>query len=65
MVKSQRTTAGLRDVLFTELQELRQGKSTPSRARAICSICSHVLKTVELEIKAQKLKQRKITSLAL
>lgn len=45
-----RTTAGLRDALFDELEALRRGESTPQRAKAICNTAQQILKSAEVEM---------------
>ena len=49
-----RTTAGLRNALFDELDALRSGKSNPQKARATALICNTVLNSVEVEIEFHK-----------
>lgn len=49
----QRPTQGLRDALFDELEALRRGDSTPTKANGIAKLCSTLLDThrVELQLK--------------
>jgi hypothetical protein len=49
-----RSSEGLRDVLFEELDALRNGTSTPQRSNAVCKISTELIKTVELEIEFYK-----------
>ena len=49
-----RTSAGLRDVLFDELDALRNGDSNPTRANAVSKLASSVVETVRMEIDVQK-----------
>ncbi len=46
----QKDSAGLRDVLFDELVSLREGNSTPARARAMAAIAQAILDSVTTEI---------------
>jgi hypothetical protein len=52
--KAKRTSGGLRDVLFDEIDALRAGKSNPARARALAMLANTALKSVEIEIEFQK-----------
>lgn len=49
-----RTSTGLRDALFDELEALRSGKSNPTQANAVAKIAGSVVETVKMEIEAQK-----------
>lgn len=49
-----RTSAGMRDALFDELEALRGGSSSPARANAISKLCGTVIDTVRMEIEVQK-----------
>lgn len=49
-----RSTKGLRDVLFEEMEALRAGSSTPARANAMARLTDQVGNTVRLEIEVQK-----------
>lgn len=44
------TTEGLRDALFDELNALRAGRSTPQKARIICSLAKEVIDSVRIQI---------------
>lgn len=50
-----RSTEGLRDVLFEELDKLRAGKCNPSHANALAKITSCIIDTSRLEIDVAKL----------
>jgi hypothetical protein len=50
----QRTSAGLRDAIFDELDALRNGVSNPTRANAVAKLAGSVVETVRMEIDAQK-----------
>jgi hypothetical protein len=45
-----RTSCGLRDILFEEIDTLRAGKSSVARARAIARLADKILGSVNLEI---------------
>jgi len=50
----ERTSKGLRDVLFDELDALRHGKSSPTQSNAVAKLAGSVVETVKMEIEAQK-----------
>ena len=52
--KTVRTSEGLRDVLFDELDSIRDGSSTASRAHAVCKLSTELIKTVQLEVEFYK-----------
>lgn len=45
-----RTSSGLKDALFDELDNLRNGKSTPQHARAVSGLINNVIATTRLEM---------------
>lgn len=45
-----RTSAGLRDMLFDELEALRAGKSDPKRAMAVAKLAATIVDSVRMEI---------------
>jgi hypothetical protein len=49
-----RTSQGLRDALFDELDSLRGGKSNPQKASAVAKISMQIVNTVRLEIDHHK-----------
>lgn len=49
-----RTSAGLRDALFDEMDALRDGSSNPTRANAVSKLASGVIETVRMELEVQK-----------
>lgn len=53
-VATVRTSAGLRDALFDELDGLRQGTSNPAKANAIAKLAGQLIDTVKMEIDVQK-----------
>lgn len=46
----QKTSTDLRDILFAEIDELRAGRSTPARARAVAALANGILQSVFAEI---------------
>jgi len=50
----ERTSAGLRNALFDEIDDLRSGKSNPSRARSLSMLANTALKSVEVEVEFHK-----------
>lgn len=48
-----RTTSGLREMLFEEIDALRNGTSNPQRLRAIASGSNAIIRTVLMEIAIQ------------
>lgn len=49
-----RTSAGLRDVIFDELDGLRQGTTNPTKANAVAKLAMTVVETVRMEIEVAK-----------
>lgn len=49
-----RTSAGLRDALFDELDGLRNGESNPAKANAVAKLAGQVIDTVKMELDVQK-----------
>lgn len=54
-----RTSAGLRDALFDEIDALRSGSSNPTRANAVAKLASGVVDTVRMELDVQKHLERR------
>lgn len=52
--KIERTSGGLRNCLFDEIDGVRDGSSSPARARAISILVNTTLKSVLMEIEYQK-----------
>lgn len=50
MLKTNRTSVGLRDTLFDELDNLRNGLITPHRAMAVAKTAAEIMGTVKLEL---------------
>ena len=52
-----RTSNGLRNALFDELDSIRAGNSDPKRANAVARISSEIVRTVDMELRvAQHMK---------
>lgn len=49
MAKTERTMGGLREALFEELDDLRGGSITPSRARAAAALGNAIVQSVATE----------------
>lgn len=47
---AKRTTQGLRDVLFDEIEELRSGKGEPAKAMAIAQLAKQIINTARIEM---------------
>jgi len=50
----ERTSAGLRNALFDEIDMIRSGSSNPARARALATLANTCLKSVLVEIEYHK-----------
>jgi hypothetical protein len=53
-----RTSQGLRDALFDELERLVNGKSDAKTANSIARLAGEVVNTVRLELEVQEFKSR-------
>lgn len=49
-----RTSAGLRDALFDEIDAIRNGTGNPTRANAVAKLANGVVETVRMELEVQK-----------
>lgn len=49
-----RTSAGLRDALFDELDGLRSGTTNPAHANAVAKLAAQVVDTVKMELEVQR-----------
>lgn len=54
MPKTVRTSAGLRDALFDELDNLQSGTSNPAKANAVAKVADQIIATVKMELDVQK-----------
>jgi hypothetical protein len=50
-----RTSSGLRDALFDELDDLRNGRTNPTKANAVSKIASSIISTVEMELEVHRI----------
>jgi len=50
MSKVKRNTTGMKEALFEELDELRNGKSTAQKARAVSSLIGGVIAATRIEM---------------
>lgn len=49
-----RTSAGLRDAIFDEIDALRNGTSNPKRANSLAKLAMGIVETVRMELEVQK-----------
>jgi len=49
-----RTTAGLRSMLFDELEAFLSGKTTPERARSVTTLSNSIIDSARLELEFAK-----------
>ena len=49
-----RTSAGLRDAIFDEIDAIRGGSSNPTRANAVAKLATGIVETVRMEIEVQR-----------
>lgn len=52
-----RTSEGLRDRLFDEIDRLRTGDADVAEARAVAALASQIINTVHMEIEVAKLRR--------
>jgi hypothetical protein len=48
--KTNRTTQGLRDALFDEIEELRSGDGDPSKSLAVANLAKQIINTAKIEL---------------
>lgn len=48
--KSARTTQGLRDILFDEIDELRGGDGDPIKSLAVANLAKQIINTAKVEL---------------
>jgi hypothetical protein len=56
--KVSRTSAGLRDALFDELDRLRNGETNATNANAVARLADQVINTVSMELEVAKHMQK-------
>lgn len=49
-----RTSAGLRDAIFDEIDAIRNGASNPTRANAVAKLAGSVVETVRMEMEVER-----------
>ena len=49
-----RTSAGLRDAIFDEIDAIRNGSSNPTRANAVAKLDTGIVETIRMELEVQK-----------
>lgn len=49
-----RNSAGLRDVIFDEIDAIRNGTSNPTRANAVAKLAMGIVETVRMEIEVHR-----------
>lgn len=49
-----RTSAGLREALFDELDGLRSGRTTPNKANATAKLADQIINTVRMELDVER-----------
>jgi len=49
-----RTSAGLRDAIFDEIDAIRNGSSNPTRANAVAKLATGIVETVRMELEVQR-----------
>jgi hypothetical protein len=50
----ERTSDGLRDALFDEIENIRNEETTPQRANALSKLAAQIISTVNMEIEFHK-----------
>lgn len=48
--KNARTTEGLRNILFEEIEELRSPESDPQKSMAVANIAKQIINTAKVEL---------------
>jgi len=56
--KIERTSAGLRDALFTSMEQLRAGDIEAQDAKAIAAPARQIVNTVHLEVEVQMMRRQ-------
>ena len=49
-----RTSAGLRDAIFDEIDAIRKGDSNPTRANAVAKLAAGIVDTVRMDLEVQR-----------
>lgn len=48
--KTARTSQGLRDILFDEIDELRNGNGDPTKSMAVANLAKQIINTAKVEL---------------
>lgn len=56
--KAGRTTQGLRDILFDEIEELRSGNGDPTKSLAVANLAKQIVNTAKVELDFQRTLQQ-------
>lgn len=48
--KPKRTSQGLRDILFDEIEELRKGNGDPTKSMAVANLAKQIINTAKIEL---------------
>lgn len=62
MKKVKRTSQGLRDILFDELEELRSGEGDPSKAMAVANLAKQIINIAKVEMDFHRTVQQMSTT---
>lgn len=57
MTPAARTTRGLRDLLFDEIDELRTGEGNPEKSMAVANLAKQIVNTAKVELDFQRVIQ--------
>lgn len=49
-----RSSAGLRDAIFDEIDSIRDGTGNPARANAVAKLAAGIVETVRMELEVQR-----------
>lgn len=49
-----RTSAGLRDAIFDEIDAIRKGDSNPTRANAVAKLAAGIVDTVRMDLEVKR-----------
>lgn len=49
-----RSSAGLRDAIFDEIDSIRNGTGNPTRANAVAKLAAGIVETVRMELEVQR-----------
>lgn len=57
-----KSTEGLRDALFDEINLIRSGKSNPQRAKAVAQMAARIIDSIRVQIQYGKMLQEQAKS---